>query len=221
LETGLPVRTLLHTLATLTLVTTFALIVARQLLACVEAYAVHSLLLALVAALIGYATGITHLYVLAGVTLAVKTVLIPLLFRWLIHGSVHEKRELQFYVGVPAGLLVCGGLVLLAFYATRPLAAALALPVRPLLEVGMAVFLIGVFVTASRREAVPQVVGLLCAENGVFLAALATAYGLPLLVEFGLFFDLVITVLVMGILVGRMHVLLSTTDTEKLQRLRG
>ena len=58
----------------------------------------------------------------------------------------------------------------------------------------------------NRRKAITQVLALLTVENGVMLAAVAlTTYGMPLVVELGIFFDVMVAVMVLGILVYRIR----------------
>jgi len=211
---------LLESLASLFLVSTFASVVARQMLGCIYAYATQSLFLTAVALTLAVATGATHLFVLAGLAFFVKALFIPWLLKRTIHDSVHEKRELSFYFGMPASLVISGILVVVAYAGTSRL-PALDGPAGSALNAGLATILIGLWIMISRREAVPQVVGLLCAENGLMLAALAIASGLPLITEMGVLLDLVAGVLIMGILVRHMVVVGRTTDTAKFQRLRG
>jgi len=211
---------LVDSLATLFLISTFASVVARQMMGCVYAYATQSLLLTAVALTLAVVTGAPHLYLLAGLAFFVKALFIPWLLKRTIHDSVHEKRELSFYFGMPASLITSGILVVVAWAATSNLpnlgAAALAA-----LNAGVGTILIGLWTMISRREAVPQVVGLLCAENGLMMAALATVADLPLITEIGILLDLVAGVLIMGILVRHMVAVGRTTDTAKFQRLRG
>ena len=74
----------------------------------------------------------------------------------------------------------------------------------------------------NRRKAISQVLALLTVENGVMLAAVAlTTYGMPLVVELGIFFDVMVAVMVLGILVYRIRESFSSMDTSKLTQLRG
>jgi len=73
----------------------------------------------------------------------------------------------------------------------------------------------------ARKKAITQVVGFLVMENGLFLAATAAAYGMPLIVELGIFFDLLVAVMVLGILVYRIQETFDSMDVSKLSRLRG
>jgi hydrogenase-4 component E len=63
--------------------------------------------------------------------------------------------------------------------------------------------------------------GLLSLENGLVLAAISLTYGMPLIVELGIFFDVLVAVLVLGILVFRIRETFDSTDVSKLRRLRG
>ena len=81
--------------------------------------------------------------------------------------------------------------------------------------------LTGFFLMINRRKAITQVLALLTMENGVMLAAIVlTTYGMPLVVEIGVFFDVVIAVMVLGILVFRIRETFASMDVSKLNELR-
>jgi hydrogenase-4 component E len=63
-------------------------------------------------------------------------------------------------------------------------------------------------------------VGFLVVENGVFLAATSAAYGMPLIVELGLSFDLLVAALIIGIYTHRLQDAFDSVDVSKLTRLR-
>jgi hydrogenase-4 component E len=73
----------------------------------------------------------------------------------------------------------------------------------------------------NRRNALSQVLALLTLENGVFLAAICLTYGMPLIVEIGVFFDVLVAAMVLGILVYRIRETFESMDVSKLRRLRG
>jgi len=89
------------------------------------------------------------------------------------------------------------------------------------LAVAVSLFLIGFFMMLNRRKAVTQVLALLSLENGLFLAAISLTYGMPLVVELGVFFDLLVATMVLGILVYRIRETIDSMDVSKLRRLRG
>jgi hydrogenase-4 component E len=73
----------------------------------------------------------------------------------------------------------------------------------------------------SRMKAFTQVVGILAMENGVFLFASAVSGGMPFFAEIAVFFDVFISVIIMGIFVFRINKLFTHIDVDKLTRLRG
>ena len=82
--------------------------------------------------------------------------------------------------------------------------------------IGLAGLLLGAFTLVTRREAVPQLIGILAMENGAFLAGVAIAPGLPLIAELAASFDVLVIVLVMGILTQAIHEQIGTTGIVTL-----
>lgn len=72
---------------------------------------------------------------------------------------------------------------------------------RHCLPVSLAMILIGFFVMVIRSRSITQILGLLAMEDGIFLTALSTCYGMPLIVEIEIFFDVLLGVIIMGICV--------------------
>ncbi|MCA9467167.1 MAG: hypothetical protein KC643_17220, partial [Nitrospira sp.] len=68
-----------------------------------------------------------------------------------------------------------------------------------------AIVFIGCFIMISRRKLVTQIVGFLTVENGLFLLATAITYGMPLIVELGVFFDILVAALIFGVLLHRIQ----------------
>ena len=124
------------------------------------------------------------------------------------------------WINPPTSMLICGGLTLLGYLVARPLTTAVS--GTNTFGVAMALVLTGFFLLINRRRALTQVLALLSAENGLFLAAISlTGQGMPLVVELGVFFDLFIAVMVVGILVFRIRATFATTDVHQLNRLKG
>ena len=133
-------------------------------------------------------------------------------------------HEIEPLINTPVSVVISGALTLVAylvgesFYHPEAGQASLG---RNTLAVAISVFLIGFFMMLNRRKALTQVLALLTLENGVFLAAICLTYGMPLIVELGVFFDVLVAVLVLGILVYRIRETFESMDVSKLRRLRG
>lgn len=205
--------------AVLLLLTAFAIVAQRRLSACVDLFALQSVFLAATAALIAFLTGIHHIYVAAALTVLIKTVVLPRILKNVIE-RLNVTRELEMNVNIPSGLLICGGLVILAFFITRPIIPLGFLLTRDSLAIALAIILIGFFTMIARRKAVTQVIGFLVIENGLFLGATAAAYGMPLIVELGVFFDVLVAGLIVGIYTHRLQDTFDSVDTSRLTELK-
>ncbi|MFI2200492.1 hypothetical protein ACH47Z_06865 [Streptomyces sp. NPDC020192] len=130
-----------------------------------------------------------------------------------------EVRETQPLVNVAASLLTAALLTLLAYAVSRPLTQLDPTPATHALPVGLAVVLIGFFVLVTRRRAPAQVVGFLLLDNGITATAFLATSGVPLIVELGVSFDVLLAVLVLQILTTRMRDAFGTTDIDDLREL--
>jgi hydrogenase-4 component E len=206
-------------LAALMLVLQILLAVQPMLVTNIRLFAVQSLLLAAIAAVVGYTYAAPHVLVVAVLTLAGKVIFLPWRLERLVR-QINIEQEIQPFVNAPASMLICGGLTLLACVVARPFSSLERLGSNTL-AVAIALLLTGFFLMINRRKAITQVLALLTMENGVMLAAVVlTTYGMPLVVEIGVFFDVVIAVMVLGILVFRIRETFASMDVSKLNQLK-
>ena len=205
--------------AALLLVTCFAIVAQRRLSACVDVFALQSAFLAATAALVAFLTGIHHIYIAAALTVAIKVIVIPRILKKVVE-RLNVTRELVMNVNIPAGLLICGALVILAFFITQPIIPLGFLLTRDSLSIALAIVMVGFFTMIARKKAVTQVIGFLVMENGLFLGATVAAHGMPLIVELGIFFDVLVAVLIIGIYTHRIQDAFDSVDTSKLTVLK-
>jgi len=202
------------------LVVQMLLVVQKMLLAGIRLFALQSLLLAGIAAAAAFFNHASEVYVVALLTLAGKVLFLP----WLLNRQVRRiqiVQEVEPLLGAPTSMLVCGGLTLLGYMVARPF-THLGRTGSNTLAVAITLLLTGIFLMFNCRKAVTQVLALLTVENGVMLAAVAlTSYGMPLVVELGVFFDVLVAVMVLGILVYRIRETFASMDVDKLNQLKG
>jgi hydrogenase-4 component E len=203
----------------LLLLTCFSIIAQRRLSACVDLFALQSVFLAATAALVAFLTGAHHIYIAAALTVVIKAIVLPRILKAVIE-RLNVKRELELNINIPSSLLICGALVILAFYITQPIVSLGFLLTQDSLAIALAIVLIGFFTMIARKKAVTQVIGFLVIENGLFLGATAAAYGMPLIVELGVFFDILVAGLIIGIYTHRLQDTFDSVDTTKLTALK-
>ena len=148
-------------------------------------------------------------------------ILVPILFERLMK-RVEIQEEIAPLINVPISVVIAGGLTLVGYVVAesfyRPEDPGLG---HNALAVAISLFLIGFFTMINRRKALTQVLALLSLENGLFLAAISLTYGMPLVVEIGVFFDVLVAAMVLGILVFRIRESFDSMDVSRLRRLRG
>ena len=131
------------------------------------------------------------------------------------------RREVEPFVGATLSI-VCG---VLALMLSMWLAARLGLsgiaPGTLIVPAGLATMLIGLFVIASRRKAVTQVLGYIVMENGIFALGVALAGGIPLLVELGILLDAFVAVFIMSIATYHINREFDHIDVDQLNKLKG
>jgi hydrogenase-4 component E len=210
---------LITLIASLMLVLQLLLAVQRMLVTNIRLFALQSLLLAAIAAVVGYAYGAWHVYVIAVLTLIGKVLFLPWRLERLVR-QIKIEQEIRPFLNMPASMLICGALTVLAYVVARPFTSLERLGSNTL-AVAIALLLTGFYLMINRRKAITQVLALLTMENGVMLAAIAlTTYGMPLVVEIGIFFDVVIAVMVLGLLVFRIRETFASMDVSKLNELK-
>ena len=210
-------------MAAFVLVLQIAMAGQRSLIMNIRLFGTQSFLLAAIAAAIAWYNHAPHIYFAAVLTVIVKAFAVPVLLERLVE-RINIRHEIEPILNVPLSIVISGGLTLVAYLVAgsfyHPEAGAASLG-HNTLAVAISVFLIGFFMMLNRRKAMTQVLALLSLENGVFLAAICLTYGMPLIVELGVLFDVLVAVLVLGILVYRIGETFESMDVSKLRRLRG
>lgn len=202
------------------LVSTLMLLQIRKIRDCVPLLAFQSIVLSISAGLMWYKTGLSHLLVAAVLTLVVKAMVIPYILQCTIQ-KIGIHREVERISSAYTSLLVALILSALGYYVT----SRLQLPIKefgePYLPVSIILIFLGTYIMIDHKKALMQGVGLITIENGLFLVAQSISYGMPMMVELGIFFDLLVTVIIVGILSLRIHSIFESLSTEKMRNLKG
>jgi hydrogenase-4 component E len=209
-------------LAAAILVTAFLIVSSRSLLFYVRLFSVQSFLLGFVAIVVAVGFKEWHILIAAVLTMGVKGIAIPLVLNKIID-RIKVHKEIEFNINITTSLLVCGLLVILADSVAKPMIDAQQmnnLPVSKVLPESIAIMMVGLFIMLARKQAISQIIGLLTLENGLFLSGLSITYGMPLIVEIGIFFDILVAALILGVFVFRINETFDTVSVDTLRRLK-
>jgi hydrogenase-4 component E len=207
-------------LAASMLVIQLLMVVQRMLLTSIRLFALQSLMLTAIATIIACFNHALDVYLVAALTLVGKVFFLPWLLNRLVR-RIQIDQEIEPLLNSTASMVLCGAFTLLGYIVARPFTSLERLG-NNTLAIAITLLLTGFFLMFNRRKAISQVLALLTIENGVMLAAVAlTTYGMPLVVELGIFFDVMVAVMVLGILVYRIRETFASMDVSKLSQLRG
>jgi len=189
----------------------------------VRLYAAQSALLSVLAVVIAADRNLPDLYVLAGLSVALKVIAVPLVLRRLLPATSDDPHGVAGSQTLTPASAVLAGIVLAAygffcfgtFAPTGPAAPATAL------AIAAAMMLVAFGLMIVRRDVASQAIGFFSLENAISLAALVVAAGLPLILETAFLFDLLVAVVVFGMLIRAHHARTESLSTADLTRLRG
>lgn len=202
------------------LVTAYLMVGQKSLFTTIRLFGAQSLLLATVAAAMAIGEARPHLFVMATMTTVLKGFAIPL-FLMRVVDRIGIHREIEPFLNVPASLLACLGLTVVGYRVSTGFPEGTAAVTHHVLGAGLSTLMIGLFLMVTRKKAITQILALLTVENAIFLVALGITSGMPLVVELGISFDVMLAVLVLGILVRRIVDRFESMDISRLSNLKG
>ena len=169
---------------------------------------------------VGLATGAGHLLIGGLLAIGVKGLVVPLVLGSILRRSA-VRRERHPLLGPRASLIAAVAIVFAASVAVDGAFVGASVAASRALPAAIAEVLTGLLIVMTRRKALSLVVGLLVFENGIALTAFSLTYGMPLVVELGVLFDVLIAVVVAWVYARRMLDVLGSTSTDRLRNLRG
>ncbi len=202
------------------LVSAFLMVGQKALFTAIRLYGAQSLLLSIVTITIAISEARHDLFVTAALTVVLKGILIPwFLMRTVDRIGIH--REIEPFLNVPASLLVCLALTVVGYRVSTGFPEGARGVSHHLIGVALSMLLIGLFLMVTRKKAITQILAILTVENAVFLVAVGVTSGMPLVVELGISFDVILAVLILGILVHRIVDRFESMDVRRLSKLKG
>lgn len=205
--------------AALVLFLSFVLLAQARLVSTIHAFAWQGALLAAVTAVVAAIGPHPHLYFSAVLTLLLKAILIP----WMLHRLTRRlalERHLDS-VQHPALLIMAAvALVIFSYWLVLPIVQQDMSFTRNIVAVSLAVVLIGLLMMVFRQQAVAQVIGFMSMENGLFLAAVSATGGMPLVVELGIAFDVLVAMVLFGVFFFQLQASIDSLDVDRLNRLQ-
>ncbi|TDN62232.1 formate hydrogenlyase [Paraburkholderia sp. BL10I2N1] len=210
---------IINFLAAILLLLSFAMLSQRRILSLIHLYTLQGLTLVAANLILGFVTDDVHLYISAALTLVLKVGLIP----WILYRLVQRlnvKTDVEPLLNIPATLLVGIVLVIIAFNVASPISQLASSVARGTLGIALACVLLSFMMMITRAKAIPQVIGFLSMENGLFFAAAAATNGMPMIVELGIGLDVLVGILILGVFMFQIREQFDSLDIHHLEKLK-
>ena len=210
---------LINMCAALLLLIAFSMLSQRRILSLINLFALQGLVLSVSTAVVAFSSNQTHLYYSASLTLVLKVLLLP----WILHRLIHKlniKWDVETMFNIPTIMLIGLALVVFAFNLAAPISQMAGTITKSTLGIAMASVLLSFLMMITRSKAVPQVVGFLAMENGLFFAATSATYGMPMVVELGIALDVLVGMFILGIFFFQIRVAFDSLDLKHMEKLK-
>ena len=210
---------LINLLAAVLLLLSFAMLSQRRILSLIHLYTLQGVALVSANLILGFVTRDAHLYVSAVLTLVLKVGLIP----WILYRLVRRldvRTDVEPLINIPPTLLIGIVLVIVAFNVATPISQLATSVARGTLGIALACVLLSFLSMITRAKAIPQVIGFLSMENGLFFAAAAATNGMPMIVELGIGLDVLVGILILGVFLFQIREQFDSLDIHHLEKLK-
>lgn len=209
---------ILLVLAAMTLLTSFVLLQQARLVGSIHAFAWQGVLVSAMTLVVAVSEHHPHLYFSAVLTFSMKALLIP----WMLHRLVRRlelDRHIEQLDKPSLVIMAAVALVIFSYWLVLPIVQHGLEFTRNIVAVSLAVVLIGLLMMVVRHQAVAQVLGFMSMENGLFLAAVSATSGMPLVVELGIAFDVLVAMVLFGVFFFQIRESIDSLDVDNLNRL--
>jgi len=210
---------IVNLLAALLLLIAFAMLSQRRIRTLIYLLAWQGVALSASTLIVAYSTGQAHLYFSAALTVVLKVVLIP----WVLHRLIDRlnvRWDVETLINIPTTMLIGIALSIFAFALATPISQLANTMTRSTLGIALACVLLSFLMMIVRRKAVPQVIGFLAMENGLFFAATSATYGMPLVVELGVALDVLVGTFIFGIFFFHIREQFDSLDIRHMETLK-
>lgn len=211
-------------LSFLILLTSLVLIANKKAISYIRTFRAQSALIALATAVLGIKSivedGRVDVIIVCVLILILKVIFIPN-YLGRTRANVLYTVERDYRFNIPVSIIICCGFVVFSYFSVSAIDGLNTGEMMIHLVNAVSVILIGLFFMISRKNAIGQIVGFLIIENGLFVTALFATEGMPLIVDIGIFVDLLTAVMILGIMVFRISEKFDSIYINKLNSLKG
>jgi len=161
-------------------------------------YSMNSLILGILALMVGKALNDTAMLITGIATLIIKAVGIPYLLKHFSE-KFHFVRQIQPQIKTHYAIILIPAILVFTFYLSEPITHMIHGNAN-YVAISISSLFLSLLLMMEHRNVAPKIIGFLSMENALFLLGITATEGMPMLVELGIFFDLLMAIVVMNLL---------------------
>ncbi|WP_295418686.1 hydrogenase [Sulfurovum sp.] len=161
-------------------------------------YSLNSMILGILALLIGQELDDRAMLITGAATILVKAVAIPYLLKNLSL-KFHFVRQIQPEIKVQYAIILIPAILVFTFYLAEPITHMIHANAN-YVAISISSLFLSLLLMMEHRNVAPKIIGFLSMENALFLLGVTATEGMPMLVELGIFFDLLMAIVVINLL---------------------
>ena len=161
-------------------------------------YAFNSLMLGVLALSIGQSIDDNAMIITGVITIVVKAIGIPYVLKNLSQ-KFHFVRQITPEIKVQYSIMLVPAILVFTFYLSEPIVNMIHTNAN-YVAISISSLFLSLLLMMEHHNVVPKIIGFLSMENALFLLGITATNGMPMLVELGIFFDLLMAIVVINLL---------------------
>ena len=161
-------------------------------------YSLNSLMLGILALSIGERIDDDAMIVTGVITILLKAIGIPFVLKNLSQ-KFHFVRQITPEIKVQYAIMLVPAILVFTFYLSEPIVHMIHTNAN-YVAISISSLFLSLLLMMEHKNVAPKIIGFLTMENALFLLGITATNGMPMLVELGIFFDLLMAIVVINLL---------------------
>lgn len=161
-------------------------------------YLINSLMLGLLAVSIGIKFHDNALIVSGSITLVLKVLIIPYILKYLSK-KFHLQRQIIPNIKVHYSVILIPAILVFTFFISEPISHMLQTNSNDI-SISISSLFLTLILMMEHDNIAPKIIGFLTLDNTLFLLGITATNGMPMLVELGVFFDILMAIVIINLL---------------------
>ena len=161
-------------------------------------YSLNSLMLGILALSIGQSLDDEAMIITGVITIIVKAIGIPYILKNLSQ-KFNFVRQITPEIKVQYAIMLIPAILVFTFYLSEPIVDMIHTNAN-YVAISISSLFLSLLLMMEHKNVAPKIIGFLSMENSLFLLGITATNGMPMLVELGIFFDLLMAIVVINLL---------------------